>query len=170
MFSTQLRSDVFCLACFVLSDTERFFLVLLHKWCLSQLDSLPDPGESGPVTTFRAIKEWVFHLQRGGKSGCGRRVLCLNVKQENETTDGSFVSLLAALQMEKLVSRSVQHFDLDWNISAPTGPETWFRYQFLLWVFLQQADVLVFHPDTWRINGCFATNFQSASAVFSVSY
>lgn len=55
----------------------------------------------------------MFHLQRGGKSGCGRRVLCLNVKQENETTDGSFVSLLAALQMEKLVSRSVQHFDLD---------------------------------------------------------
>lgn len=162
MFSASLVSSSVTL--------KGFFLVLLHKWCLSQPDSLPDPGESGPVTTFRAIKEWVFHLQRGGKSGCGRRVLCLNVKQENETTDGSFVSLLAALQMEKLVSRSVQHFDPDWNISAPTGPETWSRYQFFLWVFLQQADVLVFHPDTWRINGCFATNFQSASAVFSVSY
>lgn len=34
--------------------------------------------------------------------------------------------------------------------------------------FLAAADVLVFYPDIWRIIGCFATNFQSASAVFSV--
>lgn len=72
MFSTERRSDVFCLACFVLSDTERFFLVLPHKWCLSQPDSHPDPRDSGPVTTFKAIKGRVFHLQRGGKSRCGR--------------------------------------------------------------------------------------------------